>query len=238
MPPADTTRPLLLGHRGARDYARENTFTAFDLALEHGCDGFEFDVRLTCDEQAIICHDQNFKRMRVAESICEALMLRAGEAGLLKLEQVVERYAQTAFLNIELKAAGGERYLSELLKRFPPQRGCVVSSFLPDSVKAAADAGVPANIGLICNAFDQLKQWPKLPIDAVMLQRGLASRMLIEELYSAGKQVFVWTVNREREMRKFAELGVSGIISDDTRLLAETLGECRAGVGGHAGGTT
>ena len=36
---------LLLGHRGARQYATENSFDAFDVALEHGCDGFEFDVR-------------------------------------------------------------------------------------------------------------------------------------------------------------------------------------------------
>ncbi len=40
-------KPLLLGHRGAKSYAPENTIEAFELALQHGCDGFEFDVRLT-----------------------------------------------------------------------------------------------------------------------------------------------------------------------------------------------
>ena len=41
--------PLLLGHRGAVCSlgVPENTFASFDLALEHGCGGFEFDVRLT-----------------------------------------------------------------------------------------------------------------------------------------------------------------------------------------------
>ena len=35
----------------------ENTFASFDLALEHGCDGFEFDVRLTGCGRAVVCHD-------------------------------------------------------------------------------------------------------------------------------------------------------------------------------------
>ena len=51
--------PLLLGHRGARASRtiQENTLASFDLALEHGCDGFEFDVRLTGNGQAVICHN-------------------------------------------------------------------------------------------------------------------------------------------------------------------------------------
>jgi glycerophosphoryl diester phosphodiesterase len=40
----------------------------------------------------------------------------------------------------------------------------------------------------------------------------------------AGKKVIVWTVNSAEDMRRFAEQGVDGIISDDTKLLVQTLG--------------
>jgi len=52
-------RPLLLGHRGARAEKSipENTLASFDCALAQGCDGFEFDVRLSADGQPVICHD-------------------------------------------------------------------------------------------------------------------------------------------------------------------------------------
>jgi glycerophosphoryl diester phosphodiesterase len=63
-------RPLLLGHRGLRvpQAPPENTFAAFDLALQHGCDGFEFDVRLTGDGRAVICHDPWAQGIVIAEA--------------------------------------------------------------------------------------------------------------------------------------------------------------------------
>ncbi|MGZ4878667.1 MAG: glycerophosphodiester phosphodiesterase, partial [Candidatus Angelobacter sp.] len=56
---------LLLGHRGARLYAPENTITAFDLSLDHGVDGFEFDVRCTRGRRSIVCHDPRLNRLVV-----------------------------------------------------------------------------------------------------------------------------------------------------------------------------
>jgi glycerophosphoryl diester phosphodiesterase len=52
----------------------------------------------------------------------------------------------------------------------------------------------------------------------------LLSRRLVEKVHAADKAVITWTVNRPRQMRRAAELGVDGIISDDTKLLVEVLG--------------
>ena len=78
-------------------------------------------------------------------------------------------------------------------------------------------------LALICENFRQLKRWPSLQIAAVMLHHRLTRPDVIDELHIAGKQVFVWTVNRPRQMRDLAERGVDGLISDDTRLLVKTL---------------
>ena len=58
-----------------------------------------------------------------------------------------------------------------------------------------------------------------------IIERKLATKTLVQELCSAGKQVFVWTVNRQKEMLRLAELGVDGLISDDTLLLGRTFHE-------------
>jgi len=216
-----TSRPLLLGHRGARRYAPENSLSAFDLALEHGCDGFECDVRLTADGRAIICHDPTLAGMDVARNTCTEIYRRAG--GPPCLEHVLARFASRAFLDIELKVAGLESAVSTCLQENPPRRGYVVSSFFPDVVVATATRGLVT--GFICDTQRELARWTALPCEFVIPHHKLVDRRLVEEIHSGGRKVLVWTVNDERQMRRLAEWGVEGIISDDTALLARTFSQ-------------
>ena len=219
-------RPLLLGHRGARKYAPENTMEAFHLALEHGCDGFEFDVRMTSDGQAVVCHDPKFCGAVVARSsydpLCEAGSKK--NIKICRLEDVLA-LGEKASLNIELKVTGLEEIVVALFRKYRARRGMIVSSFLPKVALRLCELGAEFELGTICGNRRELARWRALPVGAVMVERGLVSRRLVEEIRSGGKRVFVWTVNSAREMRKFAEMGVDGIISDDTKLLVETVGE-------------
>jgi len=215
-----TSRPLLLGHRGARRYAPENTLPAFDLALEHGCDGFEFDVRLTSDGRAIICHDPKLAGIEIARNTYTQIYPRAG--GPPCLEHVLARFASRAFLDIELKVAGLEHTVFTCLQESPPRRGYVLSSFSTDVVKALAESGLLT--GFICDTRRELARWTSLPGEYVIPQYKLIDRQLIEEIHAGGRKVFTWTVNDERQMQRLAEWGVDGIISDDTALLVRTLG--------------
>ncbi len=52
----------IIGHRGAKAEAPENTLCGFDHALRLGLRTIEFDVRLTQDEQVIIMHDATVDR--------------------------------------------------------------------------------------------------------------------------------------------------------------------------------
>lgn len=222
------SRPILLGHRGARQYARENTITAFELALEHGCDGIEFDVRRTRDGRAIICHDAHLQGHDVARSTY--LDLIETDPSLTCLEDVVGRFHARAFLYIELKVGGLEDAVIRVLRESPPTHGYVVASFLPEVVLAMHERTLPygeegrAPLGLICRNQRQLSRWPELPVKYVMPRHSLVSRALVEELHSAGKTLITWTVNDEQKMRRMAELGVDGMLSDDTQLLGHTLG--------------
>jgi glycerophosphoryl diester phosphodiesterase len=213
-------RPLLLGHRGARRHAPENTFAAFDLALAHGCDGFEFDVRCTSDGRGVICHDPKLGRITVARTPFDKL--REREAMLPCLSEVLQRYATRAFLDIEFKVAGAEDELLDALRRWPPQRGFVVSSFLPEILRGVRRRDAELPLGLIADKARALRLWRKLDVQYVMAHHSLVTPALVKALREAEKKVFVWTVNEARALRQFANLGVDALISDDTELLGHT----------------
>lgn len=213
-------RPLLLGHRGTRGVRslRENTFAAFDRALELGCDGFEFDVRLTRDGRALICHDCRYQNVVIAQA-------EAGQLQVLPtLGSVLERYASRAFLDIELKVAGLESCVAAVLEQNPPTRGYVVSSFLPEVLCTIRERNRHTPLGFICDRGDRLPLWRKLPVQYVITHRALVRRELLEEIHAARKSLFVWTVNADADMLRMAEWGVDAVISDDTASLVRVLG--------------
>ncbi len=213
-----SNRPLLLGHRGARAVQSipENTLASFDRALADGCDGFEFDVRLTVDLEAVVSHDAKIGRDKIERATAKEV------SQLPRLRDVLQRY-RDAFLDIELKVKGIERTIVDLFLRLRPRKGCVVSSFLPGALKSlrAEDATIP--LGLICETKTQLRSWNELPISYVIPQYDLVDAELIRKIKGAGKKVIVWTVNDPAAMQQFAEWGVDAIISDDPKLLVQTV---------------
>lgn len=201
-----SSRPLLLGHRGDKAFG-ENSLAAFDRALDAGCGGFEFDVRLTSAGRLVICHD---------ETVNGVVVSRAGAADLLELTDlpaVLRRFSRRAFLDIEIKVAGIEAQVAKALAELPPERGCVVSSFPPEVIRELkARAEVP--LGIICKTRRQLAGWRELPVEYVIAHKSLLTEKLIQSVHDAGRRIFVWTVNDSASMERMARWGVDGIISD------------------------
>ncbi len=212
-------KPLLLGHRGARACRQipENSLASFELCLQHGCDGFEFDVRRSADGQAVICHDATIGGFEIANTLAKSLPLST-------LDNVLEHFAGRAFLDVELKVAGLEVQTLAKLRQHPPQKGYVVSSFLPEVLATIHDLDPAIPLGFLCETRRQLRGWRQTPAQWVIPRFDLADRELVEPIHAAGKRTMVWTVNRAERMHEFAEWSVDAIISDDTELLVQSLG--------------
>jgi glycerophosphoryl diester phosphodiesterase len=214
------TPPLLLGHRGARASTGvpENTFASFDLALDHGCDGFEFDVRRAACGCAVVCHDPKVGKIAIERAQAKRL------PQLPHLDDVVRRYGQRAFLNIEIKVRDLESRVLTVLGEYPPAHGYVVSSFLPEVVMELEARSAAASIGIICETSAQLARWRDLPVDYVIPHQSLVTWVLVQDIQHAGLKILTWTVNDREAMVRLANWGVDGIISDETKLMVQVLG--------------
>jgi glycerophosphoryl diester phosphodiesterase len=226
--------PLLLGHRGARAsrHIPENTLASFELCLQHSCDGFEFDVRRSADGDAVICHDATHNAMEIARTPAKSL-------GLPTLAEVLRHFASRAFLDIELKVAGVEDQTITSLRKHPPQKGYVISSFLPDVLRAVHGLDASVQLGLLCEKRNQLPVERRasrsagrpgtpappseLPVAWVIPHLDLVDQALVKEFHASGKKVMVWTVNRAKDIRRFSDWGVDAIIADDTGLVAQVV---------------
>lgn len=77
-------KPLIIAHRGASGTAPENTFAAFQKAVDLRADMIELDVHLTRDKQLIVMHDSTVDRTtdgkgKIADlTLGEIKMLDAG----------------------------------------------------------------------------------------------------------------------------------------------------------------
>jgi glycerophosphoryl diester phosphodiesterase len=56
--------------------------------------------------------------------------------------------------------------------------------------------------------------------DALMVHWRLVSARLVESVLGAGGELYVWTVDDAAELRRFQEMGVTGVITNDPRLFA------------------
>jgi glycerophosphoryl diester phosphodiesterase len=68
-------RPDVIAHRGASALRAEHTLAAYALAIEHGADGLECDVRLTRDGQLVCVHDRTVNRTSDGRGVVSTLTM-------------------------------------------------------------------------------------------------------------------------------------------------------------------
>jgi glycerophosphoryl diester phosphodiesterase len=221
---------LLLGHRGCRGEFMENTIAAFDHAIESGCDGFELDVRLSADAVPVIWHDARLRGHAIARQDFRSLRERCALPGRLPrrgvielccLEDVLARYAHVAWMDIELKVRGLEAQVAELVRRYRPVRGYVISSFRRPVLLELHSIDPLLPLAFIFDRMPREKTWRGLPIQSVKPSAQLVTPARVRQFHAAGMKVLTWTVNHPSAMRTLSEAGVDGMIGDDPALLKE-----------------
>jgi len=74
--------PLVVAHRGASAELAEHTLSAYELALRHGADALECDVRLTRDGHLVCVHDRRVDRTSTGRGVVSEMTLQ----GLAELD--------------------------------------------------------------------------------------------------------------------------------------------------------
>jgi len=236
--------PIIIAHRGGRNWAPENTMAAFKKCIEVGCDGLEFDVQRCKTGELVVIHDEILDRTTSGTGLVgektydEIRSLDAGKwfsitfshETVPTLKEVLDLVDGKLILNVEIKNApifypGIEDDLIAQLDQYRHPDKVVISSFdhdllhrihlkAPKYKLALLMVGIPYELGSYAEKVGA-KAWN--PNIAELREDSVKSA------HKEGLDVNVWTLNEPKEWKRAADIGVDGIITDDPLGLMEYL---------------
>jgi glycerophosphoryl diester phosphodiesterase len=229
----------VIGHRGARARAPENTAASFRRALADGADGLELDVRSLGDGTPVVMHDANVDRTTDGSGALSGYdrgTIATLDAGAKFFSEsfrgecvpffadVLEEFLGRTILAVEMKEVLPARTLDLLAsaKASRPEAFLILASFLVPAIEAVRTRLpdvpraliVPPGAGVpSADVVRRLGLWglsaPDEDVDARYVQGA-------REL---GLAVWVWTVNDPDRAAQLVTLGATGIITDDPALV-------------------
>jgi glycerophosphoryl diester phosphodiesterase len=228
--PAMTTRPLIIAHRGFSGRYMENTLASVRGALKLGVDFVEVDVQETRDGELIVFHDYRLDRLcgvrgRVRDKTLAEIQRCNRQVPTLR--EVLHACRGRARVLIEIKRAD-PRKVAAVISDTRMENEVIVFSLSIRRMKeiAAENARIP-RFGLVARRLPlAMARLKAVGIEGLGLSRRLVrSQRVVRRIHKRGWKLFVWTVNREVEMRKLAGWGVDGIITNHPDLAKSCLAE-------------
>jgi glycerophosphoryl diester phosphodiesterase len=240
----DQPGPLAFAHRGGAAHHPENSWPAFEHAVNLGYKYLETDAHATADGVLVAFHDHTLDRStdragRIARMpYREVAAARiGGREPIPLLEDLLAAWPDTRF-NIDVKETPAIGPLARALARVNAWERVCVCSFSSRRLRATRKAlARPVCMALSPAALATVRMSRNLAGSGAVLARRLASEGMrcaqvpaavatggfVRRAHALGLQVHVWTVNDQTEMTCLLDLGADGIMTDETVLLRDVL---------------
>ena len=223
-------------HRGFSGQYPENTMTAFEKALEAGCEGIEMDVHLTKDNKIVIIHDEKTDRTSnikgyVKDMTYEELKkadfsyIYSDKAGLCRIPTLREYFDlvkdKDIITNIELKTGifeypGIEKAVYDMIKKYKLEEKILISSFNHNSVMRMKAIAPELKYGFlsetwILNTGEYLNRYD---IEAYHPDFHMLTDTEVHDLRAHNIKINTWTVNEPDDIQHMIDIRTEGIISN------------------------
>lgn len=239
---------LIIGHRGARGEAPENTLGGFRYLAGLGIRAVELDIQVTGDGELVVIHDPFLDRTTNGQglvhehSAAELALLDAGhnvfkdwpeKEGVPTLRQVMEELRDFTHIQFEVKART-EEHAQRVAELFPPLwrefgfgERAFTTSFNPRYLQIIKELAPEIPRGFLIEkefSGDAVGIAQALGCRSLGPNQEICSKELIGAAHAAGLIVSTWTVNTPERMQQLAADGIDSIITDVPTLALQTFG--------------
>jgi glycerophosphoryl diester phosphodiesterase len=225
-----TESKMIIAHRGASFYEKENTMAAFKKAVELKADMIELDVRKTKDNKMIVFHDDKIEKKNVLDMNHREVNENIGYNAPL-FEEVLKYFKGIIKLDIHLKEAGYEEEAINLILKYYDLDDFFIGSELPSSLEKIKKLYPEIKTGLLLTSYFKdilffiLKGFNKkemyLPYVDILIPRWqFGNFVLFNKARKHNKKVILWTVNNKNLASKFFKQDVViGLVSDRPEMI-------------------
>jgi glycerophosphoryl diester phosphodiesterase len=221
---------LIIAHRGFSGRYLENTLAAVHAALKLGVDFVEIDVQETRDGELIVFHDYRLNRIcgvrgRVRDKTLAEIQKANPQVPTLR--EVLQMCCGKARVLIEIKRADPRKVAAAISEAHMENEVIVFSLSIRRMKAIAAENPRIPRFGLVARRLPlAMARLRTIGIEGIGLNRRLVhSPRVVRRIHKRGWKLFVWTVNREAEMKKLAGWGVDGLITNHPDVAKSCLAE-------------
>ena len=219
---------LVIGHRGAKGHAPENTISSIKKAIELGVDGIEIDVFRCASGELVVFHDKLVDKLTDGKGYIEEISLDSikklnvmGDEKIPTLNEVLDLIDGKVFLNIELKGPNTSFLTHQLLNEYFnstnwSRNKVFISSFDWNELRAFYQLNKDVRIAVLTDddPLDAIPIAKDLEAFAINPNYKLLTESNVSKIKSENILIYTWTVNNIKDINKVKRLGVDAIISD------------------------
>jgi glycerophosphoryl diester phosphodiesterase len=216
---------VVYAHRGASEYAPENTMSSFQLGVQMGANGIETDVRRTKDGVLVLFHDKDFTRVIgcegcIADYTYEELMQfyvkneKTDTKDIIVSFEDFLRYFSFRDLHfaIELKEDLAEETLA-LLDRYNMKEKAIITSFQYDYIKRVKELRPDWRVGYLVKEVNDelLQQLAAIGGEQLCPRAKYVTAENVEKWHAMGYNVRAWGVTDFDLMKNAYDCGTDGM---------------------------
>jgi glycerophosphoryl diester phosphodiesterase len=213
----------IVGHRGARGLAPENTIAGFKTAIASGVDAIECDVRITKDGVAVLHHDPAIGLAgKAALVIADTNLstLRNAAPDLATLEGAIRVIHGTVPLHVEVKPGVPTQPIIQVVQMCYdnglPHDAILFAS--KDQRRLLALQHAFPDVGLIVlekwNSLQAMRRARQLGSRQICMNQRVLPVLIIKALQARGYQLSSYTVNSLPQAKRFKRAGLTAIVTD------------------------
>ena len=207
----------IIGHRGARGLAPENTITSLLKALEYRVDMIEFDVRVSKDGVAVLHHNRTLQDASGNKLGIEQHTygeLKEHKTDLTTLDDALKTISGKTLLYIEVKRNVPIKPIVQTLKNYKHEFFLTSKSQKTLLELHHALPNVPKIVTEPWSGIRAIYRAEQLGTKTLSMNQLFLWSGFIATMKHRGYELYTYTLNDPQKAKRWAKYGLSGLVTD------------------------